>query len=760
MTRPLLNMEIRLEHDVVLARQRARQIAGLLGFEGQDQTRIATAVSEIARNAFQYAGGGKAEFLLDEQAPPAFLVRVGDHGPGVKDLQAVLDGRYSSPTGMGVGMAGARRLMDRFTIDSKPGAGTTVVLGKTLPRGAPPPTPTNLARIADELVRRTPPDPFEAVRQQNQELLQTLEELNRRQDELTRLNHELEDTNRGVVALYAELDEKADYLRRASEMKSQFLSNMSHEFRTPLNSILSLAHILLDRMDGELSGEQEKQVAFIRKAAEDLSELVNDLLDLAKVEAGKVVLHPLEFDVVALFGALRGMLRPLLAHNAAVALVFEDPAGLPKLDSDEGKISQVLRNFISNALKFTERGEVRVAAAAGPDDTIVFSVTDTGIGIAPDDQEVIFQEFTQLESARQKRVKGTGLGLPLSRRLAELLGGGVTLKSEPGVGSTFSLTVPRVYRGPAEASFAPEVSPQVDPTRLPVLVVEDNRETLFIYEKYLKGTGFQVLPARSLRAARRALAETLPVAVVLDILLEGESTWELIGDLKRNARTKDVPVWVVTMVDNRHKARALGADDFCVKPVERAWLLERLRALAGPAGREKVLVVDDDEVSRYLLKGLLAETRYAVIEATAGDEGLRLAARERPRAVFLDLDMPGLNGFEVLEALRRGGDGAHPGHHPHVEGAGRMRAEATGRGGGDPFQRGAFPRRGPDPAAGGPGPGRTDGRRDGDGSCLTRRPSPSWSWTTPRPAATPSAACCAKPITSSTRRPPAGTPYD
>ena len=153
MTRPLLNMEIRLEHDVVLARQRARQVAGLLGFEAQDQTRIATAVSEIARNAYQYAGEGKVEFLLDEQAPPAFLVRIGDHGPGVKDLQAVLDGRYTSPTGMGVGVAGARRLMDRFTIDSRPGAGTAVLLGKVLPRGAAPPTPANLARIADELVR-------------------------------------------------------------------------------------------------------------------------------------------------------------------------------------------------------------------------------------------------------------------------------------------------------------------------------------------------------------------------------------------------------------------------------------------------------------------------------------------------------------------------------------------------------------------------------------------------------------------------------
>jgi signal transduction histidine kinase/CheY-like chemotaxis protein len=652
MSKTLLSLEIRLEHDVVLARQRARQLAGLLAFETQDQTRLATAVSEITRNAFQYAGGGKVEFLVEAQVPPTFLIRVSDRGPGIKDIQAILDGRYSSPTGMGVGMVGVRRLMDRFVVESVPGRGTTVLLGKTLPRRAPVLTSENLARVMDELARGAPQDPFAEVRQQNQELLQALEELSRRQEQLTQLNRELEDTNRGVVALYAELDEKADYLRRVSEMKSRFLSNMSHEFRTPLNSILSLARILLERLDGELAPEQEKQVTFIRKAAEDLSELVNDLLDLAKVEAGKVIIRPQEFDVGSLFGALRGMLRPLLSHNTAVSLVFEEPSGLSLLNTDDSKISQVLRNFISNALKFTERGEVRVRAAAGPEGTAVFTVADTGIGIALEDQEVIFQEFTQVESSRQKRVKGTGLGLPLSRKLAELLGGSVTVRSELGAGSTFCLTIPCVYRGPAEVSYVPEVSPQLDPTRRPVLVVEDNRETLFIYEKYLKGSGFQVIPARHVREARRLIKETQPVAVVVDILLEGESTWELIGDLKRQPQTRDIPVWVVTMVDNRHKALALGADDFCVKPIERVWLLERLQGLDKREAKPKVLIIDDSEVSRYLLKGLLADTRFGVLEATNGEEGLRLAAQERPRAVFLDLDMPDLSGFEVLTALR------------------------------------------------------------------------------------------------------------
>jgi signal transduction histidine kinase/CheY-like chemotaxis protein len=521
-SKPLLTLEVRLEHDVVLARQRARQLAGLLGFDAQDQTRIATAVSEVVRNAFQYAGGGKVELLLEGQTPATFVVRVSDRGPGIKDLQSILDGRYVSATGMGVGLTGVRRLMDRFGMESTPGSGTTVVLGKALPRQAPALTPAHLARVLDELARRPANDPFAEVRQQNQELLQALEELNRRQEQLAQLNRELQDTNRGVVALYAELDEKADSLRRASEMKSRFLSHMSHEFRTPLNSILSLARILEDRIDGDLTAEQEKQVAFIRKAAEGLSELVNDLLDLAQVEVGKVVIRPQEIDVPALFGALRGMLRPLLGHNAAVALVFEEPAALPPLCSDESKVAQILRNFISNALKFTERGEVRVSARQGVEGTVFFAVADTGLGIAAKDQEAIFEEFVQVENARQKRVKGTGLGLPLSRKLAELLGGSVAVQSELGVGSTFTLTLPCVYRGSAVASYA----------------------------------------------------------------------------------------------------------------------------------GEKVLIVDDNEVSRYLLRGLLADTHFEVIEAASGEEGLRLAARERPQAIFLDLNMPGLDGFEVLTALR------------------------------------------------------------------------------------------------------------
>src|SRR5688572_28002906 len=466
--RHLLSLPIRQDQDVVTARQRAAHIGQLLGFEISEQTRIATAVSEIVRNAFRYARGGTITFELAEDADPQRLVvRIADDGPGVQRLDEVLSGRYRSSTGMGLGIVGARRLMDDFSIDSTT-SGTTVLLHKHLPHHLPRTTADRARQIVDVLEQKRPAGLFEELQHQNRELLRTLDELQTKQQELVHLNRELEDTNRGVVALYAELDEKADHLRRADELKSRFLSNMTHEFRTPVNSIIGLANLMID--DAEREGRAaDQEVTYIRQAAEQLSELVNDLLDLAKVEAGKTVVHSAPFEVENVFGALRGMLRPLLL-NQSVALVFDDAVAIPVLHTDEAKVSQILRNLISNALKFTEGGEVRVSAAVSDGgDLITFSVADTGIGISPEDQPRIFEEFTQLEHRLQRHVRGTGLGLPLSRRLAELLRGTLTVQSEIGVGSTFLLTIPTFLPGPSAAAI--EWTPQRG--KLPLLVVED-----------------------------------------------------------------------------------------------------------------------------------------------------------------------------------------------------------------------------------------------------------------------------------------------
>ncbi len=246
---------------------------------------------------------------------------------GIPNLDEIFAGRYRSDTGLGMGILGTRRLMDDFQITTSE-AGTTVSMTKQFPQHASLLTSRSVRQLAETVQNRTPESPYEEIDRQNQELLKTLQELRSRQEELLLLNRELEDTNRGVVALYAELDERADYLRRASELKTKFLSNVSHEFRTPLNSIISLSRMLLDRMDGELSSEQEKQVRYIESSARDLQEMVNDLLDLAKVEAGKIRIRPATFEVAELFSALKGMLKPLLADNTSVDLIFEEPAGL------------------------------------------------------------------------------------------------------------------------------------------------------------------------------------------------------------------------------------------------------------------------------------------------------------------------------------------------------------------------------------------------------------------------------------------------
>jgi signal transduction histidine kinase len=557
----ILKSAIAHEDDVVAVRQRSKRIAAEMGFDPQDQTRIATAVSEIVRNAFRYAGSGTAEFMADLNAQPQRLViRISDKGPGIRDLDDILEGRYRSETGMGMGLVGARRLMDGFELETTPGEGTVVTLAKALVRRGQPLTPADIRHVGKALADDRPADTGTEVAHQNRELLAALAELNSRQEELVRLNGELEDTNRGVVALYAELDEKADQLRRANDLKTKFLANMSHEFRTPLNSVMALSRLLLDRVDGDLTPEQEKQVSLIRRSAENLTELVNDLLDIAKVEAGKVDLRPTEFTAAELFGGLRGALKPLQSGDA-VELVFEDPAGVPPLFTDEGKLSQVLRNFVSNALKFTEHGEIRVCArfdaASG---RVTFSVRDTGIGIAAEHHERIFQEFAQVENRLQAKVKGTGLGLPLSRRLAELMGGKVWVESEPGRGSTFHLEVPARLEGAREAAGAEPLSARQDGVPR-LLVIDDEEADRYVVRQTAQAAGAEVTEARD-GTEGLELARTLrPDLIFLDIRMPGLTGFDVIAELARDPLTTNIPVIICTssVLDSKDMIRLARA---------------------------------------------------------------------------------------------------------------------------------------------------------------------------------------------------------
>jgi signal transduction histidine kinase/DNA-binding response OmpR family regulator len=646
----ILTLPLRHERHVVHARQRARDIAALLGFEHQEQIRLATATSELARNAFRYASGGSVEFKVSEHSPQLFLVSVSDTGPGILNLAQILDGKYVSRTGLGMGILGTRRLMDHFEIISSP-SGTLVEAGKLLPASAPLVDSSALRRIAAELAKSGATDPFEEVERQNQELMKTLAELREKQDQLAELNRELEDTNRGVVALYAELDQHADDLRRVSDLKTSFLSNLSHEFRTPLNSITSLCQLLINRSDGNLSAEQEKQVLYIERSAAELTELVNDLLDLAKVEAGKIDVKPRYFEVQDLFGGLRGMLKPLLTGNS-LELTFDAAPGLPALYTDEGKVSQILRNLISNALKFTPRGSVRLTAHLEDDGFVAFQVADTGIGIAREDQERIFEEFVQVENELQTRVKGTGLGLPLSKRLVELLGGSIRVESEVGAGSTFHVRLPLHYgelrAQPVQTESVSDLA--CNATGPFILFIEDNRETSFVHQSSLSGSNYRLLFARSVPEARAVFRTSTPDLVALDRFLDGQDSLFYIQEMKAHGYSG--PVVVISVVDDPQTPLAAGADKFLSKPVGPFKLESTLHELLNRRASKKILLVDDDEVTRYLLGGALTKLGFKIVEAQNGREAIQSLADHILGGVLLDVIMPDLTGIEVLREIR------------------------------------------------------------------------------------------------------------
>lgn len=487
----------------------------------------------------------------------------------------------------------------------------------------------------------------------HREVVRQQRELERRHAELAAVTSDLRDSHSGLLTMHAEVAQHADELHRQNEIKARVVANVSHEFRTPLHAILGLTQLLADDADGPLLPEQRKQVLFVRQSAEELLQLVNDVLDLTRVEAGHAQLRLGRFGLAEFVGSLRGMLRPLVPEASPVALEFADlPADL-ELETDRGKLSQVLRNLVANALKFTAHGHVRVAAEPIRDGAAVrFTVADTGVGIPIELHDKIFEEFVQVEGPHQSHQPGTGLGLPLARQLTALLAGELGLTSEPGVGSTFTVEIPSVH---PEAREMLEISARsaerpVGPAS--ILVVEDDRKTIFIYEKYLTMAGFHVVPVRDLDAARAVLAAARPAAIVLDIVLENETSWSFLAEVKRNPHTADIPVLVVTVTNREQKARALGADEFWLKPVDQDRLLRKLRSLARANPAPRILVVDDDERARYLMRRHLRDTPYQLIEAADGPSGVEAARARRPHVIFLDFLLADMTAFDVLDELK------------------------------------------------------------------------------------------------------------
>ncbi len=549
MSQFLIKSEIRTEQDIVWARKKTRDIATFLKLDKQEQIRLATAVSELARNVIHYAVKGFIEYnLINDDQKVYIQIKVMDQGPGIKDLKSIINGTYISPTGMGVGLIGSKKLVDGLNIDSS-SSGTTITIRKYVPQRISLLSVKELKELLDTFIFREN-NPIEEIQKQNEEILLTVAALNEKKEELDHLNQELEDTNRGVVALYAELDEKAESLRQANESKTKFLSDMTHEFRSPLNSILSISDILLGEAKDEKNLERERQVNFIIKAAQGLSDLVNDLLDIAKIEAGKIPVRVDSFSVSDLFSTMRGLMKPLSMGNTSVVLNFNEVDNNLYVRSDEGKTAQMLRNLISNAIKYTEKGEINVSAEKNSQGEIILEVKDTGIGIPKDQLESIFGEFVQVSNRLQQKAKGTGLGLSLTHKLATLLGGRIEVESEVDVGSTFRIILPSRYLGPEDAIYESrkELKPLSNKLRK-VLVIDDDDINRTQVANLCHKLHLEVLEAQNGQMGLEIARAWTPDIIVLDLVMPIMDGYGFIRNLILEERLKDIPIIMNTSKD-------------------------------------------------------------------------------------------------------------------------------------------------------------------------------------------------------------------
>jgi signal transduction histidine kinase/CheY-like chemotaxis protein len=457
--------------------------------------------------------------------------------------------------------------------------------------------------------------------------------------------------------LYRWLERQSAALEIASRHKSEFLASMSHELRTPLNAIIGFSEVLLERMFGELNERQDEYLRDIWSSGKHLLELLNDILDLSKIEAGQMVLNRSEFVVSESLEYCLSMVRERALKQRIVLGLESDPE-IGLLDADRLRFRQVVLNLLSNAVKFTpEGGRVDVRAFLR-DRELVVLVADTGVGVPAEDRERIFDSFQQ-GTRSSGQVEGTGLGLTLSKRILELHGGRIWVDSEAGQGSTFGFALPAGSEEPTlrpvpEAGLASGITsgPAPDPGPT-VVVVEDDRRSFDLLRVYLEAAGARVVSARDGEEGLDTVRRLSPAGVILDILLPGIDGWDVLAQLKADPDTAAIPVIVVSMLDERGRGFALGAAEYLVKPVGKEQLLAALyRAAAMPERKHTVVAIDDDPLAIELVRASLEPEGWTVLGAATGQDGLALIRDRQPSAVLLDLLMPGMDGFEVVETLR------------------------------------------------------------------------------------------------------------
>ena len=483
----------------------------------------------------------------------------------------------------------------------------------------------------------------EQLENYNEDLRQMVEE---RTQALQEKNQELEVANAQV--------------QEANNRKSQFMANMSHELRTPLNSIIGFSEVLLEKMFGELNDKQEEYLDDVVSSGRHLLSLINDILDLSKVEAGKMELEVGEFSLrTVLEGSLVMVREQALGHGITLSLDIADD--IDTLVGDERKIKQILFNLLSNAVKFTpDKGKVGIQAKKIVG-TIRVAVWDTGIGIAREEQQKIFEEFHQARDAGlSAKTEGTGLGLSLSKRFVEMHGGEISVESMPGVGSTFTFTLPLAESD--AASSAIEGHTQTGHTRITplALIVEDDPKAADLLRIYLTEAGYDVELAEDGAQGLEKVKQLAPDAIILDILLPKIDGWEFLTQVKADRTTQDIPVIIVSTLDERGKGFALVAAEYLVKPVRKEELLRKLDTLRVVTEKVPtsgtVLVIDADHTARAFVSGVLASEGFQVLEAESSEQGLSMAQAARPDAVILDLLGPDMNGFDIIDRLHESPD--------------------------------------------------------------------------------------------------------
>ncbi|MBA3714380.1 MAG: sensor histidine kinase [Pyrinomonadaceae bacterium] len=432
---------VRREADIVSVRDRVRRVARDLGFDSTTQIKVTTAISELTRNIYEYAQTGAITLAVAERgaATVGLQVMARDDGPGIDEarLHAIMRGSYRSGSGMGVGLAGTRRLMDEFEIETKPGEGTRITVIKWLPPVAAATVQGRVAELRSHFGEDADDSAVEEIVRQNRDLVAVLGELEEKRNEMERLNRQLNESNR-------ELNEANAKLRELAEMREEFLALTTHDLRSPLTVISGVISFFSSGRLGELSTEQKNMVAMMERNTQSLIELINDLLDASKIESGTMRLELSAVDLRALIRDVHESMGPL-AHEKGIAIEERLPDDLPPLSADHEKLRRVIVNLLSNALKFTPKGgRVEVGAGRSSGDTpgVRVVVADTGVGIAPGDLARLFNKYGQARSRATRGETGTGLGLYIARQLVEMHGGTIDVQSEVGKGSTFSFTLP------------------------------------------------------------------------------------------------------------------------------------------------------------------------------------------------------------------------------------------------------------------------------------------------------------------------------